>query len=154
MQVPSGVFVFLNDIDFVPTPTLHSELTVGKWKSELQRMRSAYFESQTRETLVLPAFERLGSHGKATPWNEPCEAAEGCEMFQDMALPRTFDMLRKMLHRSKVVDVFHRAQVRSAFSRDKRVCLHCNFCSWKTKVTREMHCSAQFSSVVPACTHA
>jgi hypothetical protein len=122
MQVPSGVFVFLNDIDFVPTPTLHSELTVGRWKSELQRMRSAFFESQIRETLVLPAFERLGSHGKATPWHEPCEVSAGCEMVRNIALPRTFDMLRHMLQTVNVVDVFHRPHVRSAFSSDKQSC--------------------------------
>lgn len=113
MQVPSGVFVFLNDIDFVPTPTLHSELTEGKLKSELQRMRSAFFKSQTREALVLPAFERLGANGGATPWVEPCEERSGCKMMQGMALPRSFDMLRIMLQKEKVVDVFHRPQVRA-----------------------------------------
>lgn len=111
MQVPSGVFAFLNDIDFVPTPALHSELTEGKWKTELQSMRSAYFESQTRETFVLPAFERLGAHGGATPWPDACEEKSGCELIHDMALPRTFEMLRTMLHKEKVVDIFHRPQV-------------------------------------------
>lgn len=111
MQVPSGVFVFLNDVDFVPTPTLNSELTKGKWQQELKRMRSAYYASETRETLVLPAFERLGAHGGATPWNGGCEESTGCSLIQGMAMPRTFDMLRTMLQKGKVVDVFHRPQV-------------------------------------------
>lgn len=123
IQVPSGAFVFLNDIDFLPTPNLHQELVAGKWKTELRRMRSAFLEDGDREALVVPAFERLAAEGKgrqspkATPWKAPCRKSEGCEIVNDMALPRTFDMLRTMLQKETVVDIFHRKQVRASSQR-------------------------------------
>jgi len=116
-QVPSGAFVFLNDIDFLPTPHLHEQLTSGRWQHELLRMRSAFFNDHKREALVVPAFERLaakagkGQPPKAMPWKGPCRKSDGCEMVDGMALPRTFDMLRTMLQEETVVDIFHRKQV-------------------------------------------
>lgn len=114
VQVPSGVFAFLIDVDFVPTPTLHADLTEGKWKTTLQQMYSAYFESQTREALVLPAFERLTKQGGGTtPWPHACEEKHGCKLIHGMALPRTFESLRAVLQKEKVVDIFDRQHVRS-----------------------------------------
>jgi len=117
IQVPSGAFVFLNDIDFLPTPDLHQQLVAGKWKAELHRMQSAFLEDGKRDALVLPAFERLaakaakGQAPKATPWTGPCKKLDGCETVDGMALPRSFNMLRKMLQRETIVDIFHRKQV-------------------------------------------
>lgn len=116
LQVPSGAFVFLNDVDFLPTPTLHADLVQGAWRTELQRMRAAFFDDGARETLVLPAFERLAEKGpggmpKATPWRGPCREADGCAMIDGAALPRSFDMLRTMVQKETVVDIFHRKQV-------------------------------------------
>lgn len=111
LQVPSGVFVFLNDIDFIPTPTVHQELTSGRWRTELLRMRTAFFDHGKRETVVLPAFERTARGAKAVPYEETCESEQGCKLIDGMALPRTFDMLRTMLQHETVVDVFHRPQV-------------------------------------------
>lgn len=117
IQVPSGAFVFLNDIDFLPTPDLHEQLVAGKWKTELQRMQSAFLEDGHRDALVVPAFERLaakavkGQAPKATPWKEPCRESDGCKIVDGMALPRSFDMLRKMLQKEIIVDIFHRKQV-------------------------------------------
>lgn len=124
VQVPSGVFVFLNDVDLIPTPTLHAELTTGKFRQEMQRMRTAYFDSGDREVLVLPAFERLpnkppgpkekknGKRGDAA-WPGPCKKAEGCRNINGVAVPRSFDTLRAMLRKGNVVDVFYRRQARS-----------------------------------------
>lgn len=122
VQVPSGAFVFLNDIDLIPTPDLHHDLTQGKFKGELQRMRSAFYDRGERETLVVPAFERLparissGKYPRASPWHGPCEKSEGCEVVNGMALPRSFEMLRRMVQQETVVDIFYRVMVRLPYT--------------------------------------
>ena len=117
--------MFLNDVDLIPTPTLHAELTTGKFREEMLRMRSAYFDSGDREVLVLPAFERHankkpGPDEKAKPqdplWPGPCRKAEGCRNINGVAVPRSFDTLRDMLKKGNVVDVFYRKQVRSCLA--------------------------------------
>lgn len=120
LQVPSGVFVFLNDVDFITTPKLHADLTSGRWAAELQRMREAWTSTGKRMALVLPAFERLKATKQASPGGRPaavpfkgaCSAATGCAWLQGMALPRTFDSLRTMMQQG-AVDVFHRRSVRA-----------------------------------------
>ena len=101
VQVPSHHFVFLNDVDFLPTPTLHSSLTgTGRWAPELARMRAAWHTAGARFTFVVPAFERLvavagpnrtvvrdaGGQPLAAPWAGACDAQDGCEVLQVRAL--------------------------------------------------------------------
>jgi hypothetical protein len=119
VQVENGLFVFLNDIDFLPTPHLYSDLVAGRWTPELIRMSNMSFKSLgKRQALVLPAFERLsiptadGGAPDPVPWDGPCEQSRGCSTLQGMKLPRNFEMLRTMLQEEDVVDVFHRTQVR------------------------------------------
>jgi Glycosyl-transferase for dystroglycan len=125
VQVPPGLFVFLNDIDFIPTPSVYSELTTGKWRSELQHMREAFYELGKRKTLVLPAFERSSRGAHATPYPGDCELEDGCRVVQGMAMPRTFERLRTMLQMETVVDVFHRPQVRARLAHRVAVVAQC-----------------------------
>ena len=69
-------FVFLNDVDFLPTPDLYASLTgTGRWGSELARMRDAWHGHRHRRALVLPAFERLNG-----AWTGACGVGQGCEV--------------------------------------------------------------------------
>jgi hypothetical protein len=162
LQVPPGVFVFLNDIDFIPTPSLHSDLVSGKWASELKNMRNAYVRNGTRIALVTPAFERLSikdpagrpikdASGRpvAVPYSGECSKATGCDTLQGMALPRTFQSLRAMMQEGQFVDVFHRSIVRCP-----QVLQHV-YINWKGLqiaaphhgITRTRgHCDAMFAS--------
>ena len=111
--MPAGAFVFLSDVDFVPTPDLHSDLTAGKWVSELEDMRDSYERREERRVLVVPAFERLEaapddrSGSLVVPYKAPCLKSEGCAVIQGFKVPRSFGMLRTMLQRA-AVGVFHR----------------------------------------------
>lgn len=127
MQVPSGLFVFLLDIDFVPTPDMHRDLVVGPHRDTLLRMRAAFKETGRRIALVTPAFERLPQRDAAgevvrdaagapqpQPWPLPCRPEHGCEELRPgLAMPRTFNMLRDMFQHGRVLDLFHRTYVRA-----------------------------------------
>jgi hypothetical protein len=120
-QVPSGLFIFLNDIDFIPTPDMHRDLVVGKFRADLLQMRAAYAANGTRSALVTPAFERLPQRKpsgavsmdekgqpNARVWPGQCEEDRGCSKLRGMALPRSFQMLRTMMQHGGVIDIFHR----------------------------------------------
>jgi hypothetical protein len=128
--VPAGLFVFLSDVDFLPTPTLHGDLAAGVWAPQLAAIRAAWAANGTRAALITPAFERLAARNAAgrlvkdaagvpvaMPWRGPCGAGTGCEALAGVTLPRTFEALRSMLQAGGVVDVFHRAIVRARRSR-------------------------------------
>lgn len=125
--MPPGVFVFLCDVDFLPSRGLHADLVTGKHRGELLHMHTNFTAFGHRGALVLPAFERLAhvtssepgavAHGDSNAgraWaGAACEADAGCEMVQGIAVPRTFETLREMLSEVEIVDVFDRYSVRS-----------------------------------------
>jgi hypothetical protein len=120
--VPSGVFVFLNDIDFIPDAGLFPELVAGRHRSVLEQMRDDWQLRQTRRAVVLPAFERVqtlcpGTGGRndcVTPYAPPCDDVakdSTCHVLDGVQMPRTFAGLRLMLQ-ARAVDIFHRSVVR------------------------------------------
>lgn len=120
-QVPAGVFVFLNDIDFIPDAGLYPELVSGRHLSALRQMRDDWQQRQVRRAVVLPAFERVqrpcpgGGNDCVAPYMPPCTAGDAsyelCHILDGVKMPRTFEGLRVMLQ-SKAVDIFHRSVVR------------------------------------------
>lgn len=107
-QVPAGLFVFVCDVDFLPSRNLHADLVSGKHRKTLMGMRADFAASGRRAALVLPALERRKSH------RFECGDLAGCEVLADLAVPRTFDALRVMYQAGNVVDIFHRTSVRLA----------------------------------------
>lgn len=106
-QVPGkGAFVFLLDVDFIPTPGMYKSFTSGEWVDELKDMRRDFEQNKQRRALVLPAFERI----EAAPYTGDCHFEAGCDFFNGVSAPRTFPQLMKMTA-DRSVKIFHVSKV-------------------------------------------
>jgi len=101
-EVPErGAFVFLLDVDFVPSPGLHADLVAGAWAGKLRSMRLAYERWGRREALVVPAFERTRAH-----YTGHCAAEADCDWIAGVETPRSVERLRPMVADGSA-QVFH-----------------------------------------------